>query len=81
MEYKGVLRVDLNSEEFCFQDLSTDKIFTNSKGQPLTLRKSVLFDEDNAYIDNPNEEGFKIPYMDNLRSEGFIDCLKGGANG
>ena len=55
MEYKGVLRVDLNSEEFCFQDLSNDKIFTNSKGQPLTLKKSVLFDEDNAYIDNPNE--------------------------
>ena len=77
MEYKGVLRVDLNPQEFCFRDLRNNKIFTNSKGQFLTLKKSVLFDEDNAYIDNPNEEGFKIPYMDDLRSEGFIDCLRG----
>ena len=88
MKYRGVLRVSLNSEEFCFVDMRSKegkrnsyyqehdkKMFTNDNGQPLTLRKSVLNDE-NSYIDfDPTEEGFKIPYMDDLRSEGFIDCL------
>ena len=88
MKYKSVLRVSLNEKEFCFVDMRSDnkkrnsyyqepdkKMFTNNKGQPLTLRKSVL-NEENPYIDfDPTEEGFKIPYMDDLRSEGFIDCL------
>lgn len=79
MLYKGVLRVDLNSEDFCFVDIdncgSDKKMFTDKSGQPLTLKKSVL-DDSNPYIDfDPNEEGFKINYMDDLRSEGFIDCL------
>jgi len=89
MEYKSVLRVSLNEKEFCFVDMRSDnkkrnsyyqesdkKMFTNNKGQPLTLRKSVLNIEENPYIDfDPTEEGFKISYMDDLRSEGFIDCL------
>ena len=50
-------------------------MFTNHKGQPLTLEKAVLSDE-NPYIDfDPKEEGFKINYIDDVKSEGFIDCL------
>ena len=72
MEYKGILRVSLNSQEFCF--VKNEQIITNRDEEPLTLQKSRL-DEENGYIDSPNEEGFKIPYMDDLRSEGFIECL------
>jgi len=72
MEYKGILRVSLNSKEFCF--VKNGQIITNKNEEPIILEKSRL-DEENGYIDNPNEEGFKIPYMDDLRSEGFIDCL------
>tara|TARA_R110002124_G_scaffold11836_5_gene56340 strand:+ start:536 stop:838 length:303 start_codon:yes stop_codon:yes gene_type:complete len=51
------------------------QMFTNHKGQPLTLEKAVLSDE-NPYIDfDPKEEGFKINYIDDVKSEGFIDCL------
>ena len=88
MEYKGVQRVSLNNKEFGFLDMRSkegkrhsyyqepDKqMFTNNKGQPLTLEKAVLNDE-NPYMDfDPIEEGFKINYIDDLRSEGFIDCL------
>ena len=88
MKYRGILRVSLNNKEFCFVDMRCEegkrnsyyqqhdkKMFTNKNGQPLTIKKSVLNDE-NPYIDfDPNEEGFKINYMDDLRSEGFIDAL------
>ena len=88
MEYKGILRVSLNPRQFCFVDMRPregkrhsyyqehDKqIFTNNTGQPLTLEKAVLSDE-NPYIDfDPKEEGFKINYIDDVKSEGFIDCL------
>ena len=39
------------------------------------LEKAILNDE-NPYIDfDPKEEGFKINYIDDVKSEGFIDCL------
>tara|TARA_R110000803_G_scaffold28369_1_gene65604 strand:- start:24 stop:305 length:282 start_codon:yes stop_codon:yes gene_type:complete len=88
MEYKGVMRVSLNNTEFGFVDMRSGKgkrhsyyqepdkhMFTNDKGELLTLEKAVLNDE-NPYIDfDPKEEGFKINYIDDVKSEGFIDCL------
>ena len=62
MNYRGVQRYILNSEEFCFAYKGF--IITKELGkEPLTLKKST----DEA-IDKEID-------IDLLKSQGFIDCL------
>lgn len=85
MKYKGFMRISLNETDFCFVDMRQKQIrqsyyrefweiLTDSKGEILTLKKANFMN--NRYIDfDEKEEGFKLPYMDDLRAEGFIDCF------
>ena len=62
MNYRGVQRYSLNSEEFCFAYQGF--IITKDLGkEPLTLKKST---------DEVKDEAWDVDF---IKSQGFIDCL------
>jgi|TARA_R110000850_G_scaffold101900_2_gene210603 hypothetical protein len=61
MNYRGVQRYILNSEEFCFAYQGS--IIVDALDKPLTLKRST---------DEVKDEAWDLDF---IKSEGFIDCL------